>query len=127
VDNGLRRIQGRKTPSVTLDVDLQPIARAVTSAMRRQAVAQVIRTSGLSFVQINGRGINVTVPQRDWVKLLRLIQDESLTTQVVPVASAVRELDTVVVLSPSTVDARDPLYQRVHGVLSRLFTSKVPT
>lgn len=109
-----------------LDVDLQSLAVAVTSVMRRQAAAQVIRVAGRPFVQINGRGINVCVPQSDWEQVLPLIQNESLTTQVVPVESAVRDIDSVR-LSSSTVDARDPLYLRVHGALGRLFTSKVPT
>lgn len=110
-----------------LDVDLEDLAGAVTSVIRRQATAQVIRVAGLSYVQINGRGINVTVPQSDWQQVLPLIQDESLTTQVIPVDSAVREVDSAVRLSSSTVASKDPLFGRVYGVLSRLFTDKVPT
>jgi hypothetical protein len=125
VDNGLRRLQGRKVPLEVLDVDLTSLARAVTSVVRRQAVAQVIRVSGVPYVQINGRGINATVPQTDWERLLPLIYDSTFSTQVVPAESAVRELDAVR-LSSSTVDARDPLYTRIYAALSRVFINKVP-
>jgi hypothetical protein len=114
-------------PVEILDVDLRSLARAVTSIVRRQAAAQLIRVAGLPYVQINGRGINVTVPQGDWEKVLPLIQDDSLSTQVLPVESAARDVDSVVRLSSSTVDARDPLYNRVYGALSQLFRNKVPT
>lgn len=114
-------------PVEILDVDLQSLARAVTSLMRRQAAAQLIRVAGLPYVQINGRGTNVTVPRGDWEKVLPLLQEESLSTLALPAESAVRDVDSVVRLSSSTVDARDPLYSRVYGALSQLFTSKVPT
>lgn len=127
MDNSLRRVQGRRVPGEILDVDLQGLARAVTSIMRRQAVAQLIRVAGLPYVSIHGRGINVTVPQSDWQKVLPLLQTDALSTQVVPVESAVRDVDPIVRLSSSTVDARDPLYTRVHGALTQIFTSKVPT
>jgi hypothetical protein len=70
--------------------------------------------------------MNVTVPRSDWARILPFIKDETLTSRLVPVESAVRPLDTVR-FSSSTVDARDPLYLRVQGILGLLFTDKVPT
>lgn len=59
----------------------------------------------------------------DWEKVLVLIRDEALTTQLFPVESAVRPQEPI--RFPST--PRDPLYARVLGFLSQLFTTKVPS
>lgn len=127
MDNGLRRVQGRKLPSTALDVDLAELARAVTSLMRGQATTQTLTNGDVRYVQITGRGINALIVHDDWARILPLIRDDVFTTQEYPVESAVRPLDTVTRLSSSTVDARDPLYARVRGELGLLFTSKVPT
>jgi hypothetical protein len=75
-------------------------------------------------VQISGRGVASLVPEVEWQKIMPSLRDESFSTQMFPVESAVRPLDSDLRLS---VDARDPLYARVYGVLGLLFTTKVPT
>lgn len=127
VDNGLRRVQGRRVLTQLLEMDLPELARSLTSVIRGHAKACVVRVGGSWYVEINGTGQATLVPREDWKRILPLIEDGTLSTQVLPVESAVRSLDAVVRLSASTVDYRDPLYQRVYGTLIQLFKQRVPT
>lgn len=95
--------------------------------MRGQAVTQTFSSEDSGYVRILGRGIDAVMSAVDWGKVLVHIKDETLTTASFPVQSGVRPQDSVVSLSSSTVDARDPLYQRVYGLLGQLFTTKVPS
>jgi len=94
--------------------------------MRGQASAQIFRSNGVGYVRIMGRGLDAVIAAADWEKVLPLIRDETLTTQVFPVASAVQPFDSAVRLSSSTVDANDPLYTRVFGNLNLLFAARAP-
>ena len=127
MDNGLRRIAGRRLPTAVLDVDVPDLARAITSALRGQASPQVFRLQGKGYVRLVGRGLDVTVPEGCWRHVLTHIRDEALTVAIHPVEAGPLPVDTTVRLSTSTVDANDPLYQRVIGLLEQLFTTKVPT
>lgn len=127
VDNGLRRLGGRRLPAGVLDVDLPALALAVTCVVRGQAAAQVFRSGDVGFVRIAGRGFDVSMRASDWEKVLVQVKDEAFTTAVVPVETGLRPLDTPVRLSASTVEMRDPLYQRVRWLLGQLFTERVPT
>ena len=127
MDNGLRRIGGRKLPTAVLDVDLPDLARAVTSVLRGQADTQIFRVQDGGYVRLMGRGVDSIVAQSDWEKILTVIATEALTTSFFPVESGTRVFDRAVQLSVSTVDARDPLYVRVYGLLQQLFKIKVPT
>jgi hypothetical protein len=95
--------------------------------MRGQAAPQIFRMKDVGYVRFTGRGIDATMPAADWEQVLAQIRDESLTTSILPVETGLRPLDSEVRLSSSTVDARDPLYARVYGLLGQLFTTQVPT
>jgi len=95
--------------------------------MRGQAASQIFRMKDVGYVRFTGRGIDVTITAADWEQVLAHIRDESLTTSIIPVETGLRPLDSVVRLSSSTVDASDPLYARVYGLLGQLFTTQVPT
>jgi len=110
-----------------LDVDLPVLARAVTSLMRGQASPQAFRLKDAGYVRILSRGLDVTICDADWAKILGLIRDGHFSTILVPVETGLRALASDVRLSASTTDDRDPLYARVLGVLALLFTRKVPT
>lgn len=95
--------------------------------MRGQAAVHTFRMEDRGYVHFLGRGIDVSIAAADWSKVLERVQDESLTTEIFPVSTGVRPVDARVNLSSSTVDARDPLYRRVYGLLTQLFTTQVPT
>lgn len=90
-------------------------------------MVQTFRIQGRGYVHFSGRGIDVSIDAVDWSKVLERVQDESLTTCIFPVSAGGRPIDERVKLSSSTVDARDPLYGRVYGLLAQLFTLQVPT
>ena len=127
MDNGLRRVRGQRLPTAVADVDLPDLARAITSVMRGQAAAQTFRSDDRGYIRFLGRGIDVSIVAADWRRILEHIVEESLTTDMFPVSPGVRPTDARVDLSSSTVDARDPLYKRVYGLLAQLFTLQVPT
>ena len=95
--------------------------------MRGQAAAQTFRSDDRGYIRFLGRGIDVSIVAADWRRILEHIVEESLTTDMFPVSPGVRPTDARVDLSSSTVDARDPLYKRVYGLLAQLFTLQVPT
>lgn len=127
MDNGLRRVLGRKVSDEIFDVDLAGFARAVTSMMRGQAAARITKVSGAPYVRIHGLGVEAVVSLGVWERVLGLMKTDRWLTQVVPVESAVRDVNSLIRLSSSTVENRDPLYQRIYGALRLLFPRKVPT
>ncbi len=127
MDDGINRIRRRKVPITATDVDLPEMARAIVSAMRRQAAVSLDSRDGARFVRISGRGFDAVISKSDWARILQVIKAETLSPVFFPVESAARAFDSRVRLSPSTLDANDPLYTRVLGTLQGLFTLKVPT
>ena len=103
------------------------MARAIVGAIRRQATVSLDARDGGRFVRISGRGFDAVFTKSDWSRILEVIKAETFSPMFFPVEGAVRPFDSRVRLSPSTVDANDPLYTRVLGTLQGLFTLKVPT
>lgn len=95
--------------------------------MRGQARTQTFFSGGTGYVRFTGRGFDTIIAGSDWAQILPLIRDETFTTQLFPVESAVRPVESTLRLSSSTVDTADPLYDRVLGNLGLVFTTKVPT
>jgi hypothetical protein len=127
VDDGIKRIRGRKVPTRVTDVDLPELSRAIVNAIRRQAGVCLDNRKDSRFVRISGRGFDAVFTKSAWAEILQVVAAETFSPTFFPVEGGVRALDSRVRLSSSTSDVHDPLYLRVLGTLQHTFPNRVPT
>lgn len=129
MDNRLTRVQvqTKRAPGKTFDVSLPELARALVAAVRRQGSVRSIAYKGLRYVWLVGLGVDIAIPASDWAKILPLLKDGTFDPNMFPVETGIRPGPSMVRLSASTTDIKDPLYDRVLFYLQQLFPDKVPT
>lgn len=100
---------------------------AIVGHARNQCRASRDYVGNQGVVHIEGRGVNVVIRAEDWAKIEPYLRDGSFNLQEVPVPK-VYDINPNVRLDIATLEANDSVfYQRVLGVLEKLFPEEFPT
>ncbi len=127
VDNRLFYVDGRRIVRLRKE-DLPELARAIVAVVRGRARAGIACVKNVAYVELKGSATDALIIRSDWEKILPYIQDEFFNTQVAPAAQSGRYADHKVAFSEPILDRADkPLYDRIVGILSGLFTDTFPT
>ncbi len=123
VDERLSLIHGRR-PARLRVTDLPEVARGIVAFTRRKAKSAEYERHGVAFVRLFGIGVNVTVLNEDWKRIVPYFQDGTFNPAIVPVGRSFGWPES----EASMGDVDDPdFYLRVLFVLQQLFTEDFPT
>jgi hypothetical protein len=123
VDERLSLIHGRR-PARLRVTNLPEVARAIVAFTRRHAKSAEYERHGVAFVHLFGIGVDVTILNEDWKKIVPYFQDGTFNPAIVPVGRSFDGPNS----EASIADVVDPdFYRRVLHVLQQLFTEDFPT
>jgi len=126
VDSRLSRFNGIRLERLT-KADLPAMARAIVAFQRKKCSVSAGVSRDVSYIHLKGDGINCIVRGDDWNKLVPYLTDGTLDPYMFPVHE-IYELYPQVQFDPALSDVRDrEYYDRVLGVLEKLFVVEFPT
>lgn len=124
-DAGLRP---RRRPGVLRRDDIPRLTLALIAVVRKRGRAKSIRIMGVEHVRITTPEGDIAVLRTDWDRIEPLIVDGVFDSQQVPVRQAGVYLHPFVVFDEPVLNWADrPLYYRILGQLSLIFTEPYPT
>lgn len=128
MDQRLQQIGGLRPHRLTQN-EVPAVARGICAYMRRRALVDKHLILGVSCIRISNQasGIDALVRADDWAKILPYLKDGSFDPTVVPVLESV-VLNPIPNFDSSVIELRDrELFNRIVGVLNRLFPVTYPT
>lgn len=125
MDERLSRAYGRRIRRLTRE-DLPQLAYAITIVIRKQGHAEVYDHGALKCVRLHGNGVDVSVLQEDWDKIVPYLLDGTLDPTLTPVPRKVGT-DALSVVDLPWIDLRDAHFKdKVLALLTTLFPVSYP-
>lgn len=126
VEERLSRPFGLRTGPLTTR-ELPQLADAIVVAVRGKGRVSVIDVGGAKWVRIFGNGVDVSVLEDDWRKILPFLQDSTLDPMIHPTKTSLG-VDLSKPFDPAWISYRDEVFRsKVLGLLASLFTTAFPT